>query len=249
MVCVICEPVRSDDPLPPPTTIERTTAHASTEREYRRRTANADHGIDAGRGPSVLGRVMKLLADEPASTTASVNGVEGERRLTRLLDTELVDAVALHDRKVPTTRGNLDHLVIAPSGIWLIDARRDAGEVECRSTGVFGSGEPGLFVDGRNQTRPGPCDGLARGGGSSAARYDRVRRGAGASGGLFHVVTVGARELPVRGVWGVGDVAVGAGGSDRCTRLARRPADRSGRRPPGLVAVGLRSTGVTPRSR
>ena len=153
MVCVICEPVRSDDPLPPPTTIERTTAHASTEREYRRRTANADHGIDAGRGPSVLGRVMKLLADEPSSTTASVNGVEGERRLTRLLDTELVDAVALHDRNVPTTRGNLDHLVIAPSGIWLIDARRDAGEVECRSTGAFGSGEPGLFVDGRNQTR------------------------------------------------------------------------------------------------
>ena len=79
--------------------------------------------------------------------------VGGERRLTRLLATELADAVTLHDRKVPTTRGTLDHLVIAPSGIWLIDARRDTGEVECRSTGPFGSGEPRSFVDGRNQTR------------------------------------------------------------------------------------------------
>jgi hypothetical protein len=96
---------------------------------------------------------MKLLADEPAPVTSSANGAEGERRLARLLDTELVDAVTLHDRKVPVTRGNLDHLVIAPSGIWLVDAKRYAAEVECRSTGAFGSGEPRLFVNGRNQTR------------------------------------------------------------------------------------------------
>ena len=101
----------------------------------------------------MVGRVMKLLADEPSSMTVAAKGVESERRLTRLLDTELVDAVTLHDRKVPATRGSLDHLVVAPSGIWLIDAMRDAGEVECRSTGTFGSGEPRLFVDGRNQTR------------------------------------------------------------------------------------------------
>ena len=153
VVCVICEPVRGSDPLPPPTAIERATAGASTGRGYQGRVAGQDREIEAGRGPSVLGRVMRLLADEPSSTAASANGVEGERRLTRLLDTDLVDAVTLHDRTVPATRGKLDHLVIAPSAIWLIDAKRHAGEVECRSTGAFGSGEPRLFVDGRNQTR------------------------------------------------------------------------------------------------
>lgn len=153
VVCVICEPVRSDDPLPPPPAIERGTPRASTEREYQRRAAEQGHEIGARSRPGLVGRAMKLLADEPPSRTADPNGAEGERRLARLLDTELRDAVTLHDRKVPITRSNLDHLVIAPSGIWLIDAKRDAGEVECRSTGAFGSSEPRLFVNGRNQTR------------------------------------------------------------------------------------------------
>ncbi len=112
-----------------------------------------DRETGARRGPGLVGRVMKLLADEPVSRTAEVSGSGGERRLARLLDTELLDAVTLHDRKVPITRGNLDHLVIAPSGVWLVDAKRSAGDVEYRSTGAFAPGEPRLFVNGRNQTR------------------------------------------------------------------------------------------------
>lgn len=153
VVCVICEPVRSDDPVPPPSAIERGTPRASTEREYQRRVAEQDRETGARWAPGLVGRVMRLLADEPVSRTADAGGADGERRLARLLDTELLDAVTLHDRKVPITRGNLDHLVIAPSGIWLVDAKRSAGEVEYRSTGAFTAGEPRLFVNGRNQTR------------------------------------------------------------------------------------------------
>lgn len=153
VVCVICEPVRSDDPLPPPPAIERGAPRASTEREYQRRAAEQGHEIGVRSRPGLVGRVMKLLADEPSSRTAYATGAEGERRLARLLDTELVDAVTLHDRRAPTTRGNLDHLVIASSGIWLIDANRHAGEVECRSTGANGSADMRLVVNGRNQTR------------------------------------------------------------------------------------------------
>lgn len=152
VVCVICEPVRFDDPLPPPAEIVRGVAGASARREYERRAAAHDRAIDERWGPGLVGRVMKLLAYEPSSTTAYAKGAEGERRLARLLDTKLVDAVTLHDRKSPTTRRNLDHLVIAPSGIWLIDAKRYEGEIECRTGGAFGSGEPRLFVNGRNQT-------------------------------------------------------------------------------------------------
>lgn len=158
VVCVICEPVRSDDPVPPPLAIERGTVGSSTVPEHRRRSGEHNGGNEASGGPgmgggsSVVGRMMRLLADEPAWPSGT-NGAASERRLARLLDDELVDAVTLHDRKVPGARGNLDHLVIASSGIWLIDAKRHADEVECRSTGAFGSGEPRLFVNGRNQTR------------------------------------------------------------------------------------------------
>lgn len=96
---------------------------------------------------------MKLLADEPATTTAHPNVAVRDRRLGRLLDTALADAVTLHDRTVPTTRCHLDHLVIASSGIWLVDAKRSAGEVERRSTGRSGSGDLCLIVNGRNQTQ------------------------------------------------------------------------------------------------
>ena len=152
VVCVICEPVRFDDPLPPPE-IERATSASSPAREHHRGSDELDREVEARSGPGVLGRVMKLLADEPATTTAHPNVAVRERRLGRLLDTELVDSVTLHDRTVPTTHCHLDHLVIASSGIWPIDAKRSAGEVECRSTGSFGSGDLRLFVNGRNQTQ------------------------------------------------------------------------------------------------
>lgn len=60
--------------------------------------------------------------------------------------------MTLHDRTVPLTRGALDHLVIASSGTWLIDAKRHPGEVQCRVSGAFGSGSARLYVNGRNQT-------------------------------------------------------------------------------------------------
>jgi hypothetical protein len=149
VVCVICEPVRRDDPLPPPPAIERSTAAAIAAADWPN-----GHASDNGhrRGAALVGRMMKLLADSPSSTP-DPPGAEGERRLARLLDTELPDAVTLHDRTVPLTRGDLDHLVIASSGIWLVDAERRPGEVTCRTSGARESTRTRLFVNGRNQTR------------------------------------------------------------------------------------------------
>jgi len=30
----------------------------------------------------------------------------------------------LHDRRIPGSRANIDHIVVAPSGVWIIDAKR-----------------------------------------------------------------------------------------------------------------------------
>jgi hypothetical protein len=152
MVCVICEPLRFDDPLPPPE-IERASLPTPTAREHRRGPDDQGRLAGATSGPGVLGRVMKLLADDPSTTTAHPNVAVSERRLGRLLDTGLAQAVTMHDRTVPPTNCTLDHLVVASSGIWLVDAKRSAGEVECRSTGTFGSGDLRLFVNGRNQNQ------------------------------------------------------------------------------------------------
>ncbi len=56
---------------------------------------------------------------------------------------------ALHDRSVPGTRANIDHLVVVPSGVWVIDTKHYRGRIERHRTGVLGL-RSGLFVAGRD---------------------------------------------------------------------------------------------------
>ena len=88
------------------------------------------------------------------STIAWAKGADGEERLGQRLSEHLSDiGHVLHDRKVPKTKGNLDHLVIAPSGIWIVDAKNYTGKVERRHAGGLFTGEDRLYVNGRNQTK------------------------------------------------------------------------------------------------
>ncbi len=95
-----------------------------------------------------LAPVVQFVSDEPEQ-----RGDE-EHRLAQRLERQLVgDAILLHSRQVPGTRGNIDHLVIAPSGVWVVDADNRSGKVERREVGSRRAGDPRLFVDGRNRTR------------------------------------------------------------------------------------------------
>jgi hypothetical protein len=49
-------------------------------------------------------------------------GRAGEERLGGLLD-RLSGCVVLHDRRVPDSRVNLDHLVVSPSGFFVVDSK------------------------------------------------------------------------------------------------------------------------------
>jgi len=90
---------------------------------------------------------VKLMA------TGSSSAALGERGLSAYLDRELIGhATVLHDLRVQKARGKIDHVVIAPSGLWVIDARNDSGKVECQSGGRLRS-DPGLFVAKRNRMR------------------------------------------------------------------------------------------------
>jgi hypothetical protein len=45
------------------------------------------------------------------------------------------DVAVLHDRRIPNTRANIDHIVITRAGVWVIDAKRYKGRPELRTEG------------------------------------------------------------------------------------------------------------------
>jgi hypothetical protein len=141
-------------PLPPPVPIDRGTGGISAMKEHQRRAAKHEKKIEEKWGTGRIGKVAKFFADEPQSTKAWAKGADGEIRLAKRLDRDLAGfATVLHDRKVPKTRGNIDHLVVAASGIWIIDAKNYSGKVECRDVGDLRTIDNRLYVSNRNQTK------------------------------------------------------------------------------------------------
>lgn len=60
-------------------------------------------------------------------------------------------AVILTDRRVPGTNANIDHVVVAPSGVWIIDSKNWSGKIEYRATSKLGM-DTRLYVDGKDRT-------------------------------------------------------------------------------------------------
>jgi hypothetical protein len=94
----------------------------------------------------------RLIAQEQQWAT----GAEGERILAQRLARLCPHVIILHDRSLPRSRANIDHLALAPSGIYVIDAKRYRGKVEV----VRLRGQPHLRIAGRDRTKL--VDGLDR---------------------------------------------------------------------------------------
>jgi Nuclease-related domain len=58
----------------------------------------------------------------------------------------------LHDRRFARNIEPIDHLVIAPSGLWVIDALYDPYTIQRRHLGPVFRTRPHLFVDGRERS-------------------------------------------------------------------------------------------------
>jgi hypothetical protein len=96
---------------------------------------------------------VKVLFAEPRQISAWRTGSEGERRLAERLTGRLgPHAVPLLDRKVPGTRGNIDLLFVAASGVWVIDAKKYRGPVERRDNGGLLTSDYRLYVNRRDCT-------------------------------------------------------------------------------------------------
>jgi Nuclease-related domain len=69
--------------------------------------------------------------------TAWRRGTQGERRTARLLDRLTRDGfVVFHDLAVPGSPANVDHLVIGPSGVFIIDSKQWSGSVHQGADGL-----------------------------------------------------------------------------------------------------------------
>ena len=51
---------------------------------------------------------------------------------------------------MPRSRANIDHIAIAPSGVFVIDAKRYTGKIEVRKPLI---GDPKLVIRGRDKTK------------------------------------------------------------------------------------------------
>jgi hypothetical protein len=103
-------------------------AGGSAQREYERRVAQREARVRGMLGRR-LGGVVLAITDEPQSTRAWATGARGEREFEAAL-ADLADVVVLNDRRVPGTRGNIDHLVVGPAGLFVVDAKRYKGSLK-----------------------------------------------------------------------------------------------------------------------
>jgi Nuclease-related domain len=145
-------------------------AGASAQREYEKRSArelakkelrvakNAEWRETVKAQRPVLGRVVSAFTPRPEITPESQPtgawkvGAEGERRVAEVL-AETSSIEVLHDRLVPGSRANIDHIVVGPSGVFVIDAKKYTGKIEVRNVGGVFRPDERLYVNDRDRTK------------------------------------------------------------------------------------------------
>jgi hypothetical protein len=110
--------------------------------------------------PRLLASLLGPSADEKrllAREKRWATGARGEELVAESLARRCPEVLLLHDRRMPHSRANIDHIAVAASGVYVIDTKRYRGKIEVRQP-LFGA--PKLKVAGRDQTKL--VDGLAR---------------------------------------------------------------------------------------
>jgi hypothetical protein len=126
----------------------------SAQREHERRRDRREGRTRERWG--VLGGVAVALSEPPQHEQAWAKGADGERKVARVLDKRAAGhgVVLLHDRCVPGSRANIDHIAIGPAGVFVIDAKRYTGRIGVeRRGGLLRPRTEHLLVGGRDRTK------------------------------------------------------------------------------------------------
>lgn len=129
------EPEPKPESVPEPE-IFAGVAGASAKREFERRRAKREARIREAHPK--LGGLILALSEDPQSTNAWAVGAVGEEKLGRRLNELRSDNIhVLHDRLIRGTKANIDHIVVCPSGVFVIDAKKYKGRPSLRVEGGF----------------------------------------------------------------------------------------------------------------
>ncbi len=137
--------------------LDRGKPGSSVAREYQRRKRNRE--TRTRNAHPWVGGLLLALRGTPRHELAFHRGDLGEKAVAASLEPRTANgpSIILHDRRMPRGRGNIDHLAIAPAGVFVIDAKNINGKVRVANP-LFGAVR--LLVAGRDRTKL--IDGLDR---------------------------------------------------------------------------------------
>jgi Nuclease-related domain len=137
--------------------LDRGQPGASIAREYQRRKRNRES--HTRRTHPWIGGLLLALRGTPQHESAFHQGDLGEKAVAAYLEkhTTRGPTIILHNRRMPRGRGDIDHLAITPTGVFVIDAKNIKGKVRVANP-LFGAAK--LLIAGRNRTKL--IDGLDR---------------------------------------------------------------------------------------
>ena len=176
--CIEC-PSASSDPAPSPLAGTEDhapspgTAGASARREHERRKGAREARVTERFGPRV-GKVLLAIAGEESTTAVWRTGAIGEETVGLVL-ADVPDVRVLHDRAIPGTRANIDHIVVGPAGVFVVDAKRYRGRIEVRDRGSLFRRDLRLVIGGRDRSAIRGVDRPPAGSRQSGARRGRFR--------------------------------------------------------------------------
>lgn len=87
-------------------------------------------------GVLYVGAILKSVI-EPDHVRAWGIGAEGERVTGRALEKLPDDFRVLHDLRIRGSRANVDHVVVGPTGVFVVESKRMRGKLRVRGDEVF----------------------------------------------------------------------------------------------------------------
>jgi hypothetical protein len=129
-------------------------AGRSARREYERRRHAREQ--KARRRLGALGVGVVRLAGDPQHVASWKKGDAGEVRAAKRLERHLggLGVLLMHDRRIPGSRANIDHIAAGPGGVTVIDSKNYKGTVRVeRRGGLFSARRTELRVGGRDRSK------------------------------------------------------------------------------------------------
>ena len=160
VTCVVCwdpDAAAPAQPAVPGDALESGQAGVSLEREYERRKQNRERRTRDAHPH--MGGLLLALRSTPQHELAFHQGAVAERAVADSLAKRTAGSpvITLHNRRMPGGRGDIDHVAIAPTGVYVIDTKDWKGKVQIQ-TPWFGAAK--LLIRGRDCTKL--IDGLER---------------------------------------------------------------------------------------